>query len=78
MPVFPAYRCRVIALYTKGVKVMVTDPVCGMEIDAKDAAGTSEYQEQTYYFCSPGCKKQFDKNPQQYVGQQGDQQHPQH
>ena len=48
---------------------MVTDPVCGMEIDPKDAAGTSDYQGQTYYFCSPGCKKQFDKNPQQYVDQ---------
>jgi YHS domain-containing protein len=57
---------------------MVTDPVCGMEIDPNEAAGTSEYQGQTYYFCAPGCKKQFDKNPQQYVNQQSDQPHPQH
>ena len=47
----------------------VKDPVCGMEIDPKTAAGTSEYQRQTYYFCSPGCKKSFDKEPAKYVGQ---------
>ncbi len=46
---------------------MVKDPVCGMEIDPKTAAGKSEYQGQTYYFCSSGCKKAFDKDPQKYV-----------
>lgn len=48
---------------------MVTDPVCGMQIDPKTAAGTSEYQGQVYYFCSTGCKKDFDKEPDKYVGQ---------
>ena len=47
---------------------MVTDPVCGMEIDPKTAAGKSDYQEKTYYFCSQGCKKAFDKEPQKYAG----------
>lgn len=46
---------------------MVTDPVCGMEIDPKTAAGKSEYQGQTYYFCSPGCKRDFDKDPAKYA-----------
>jgi len=45
----------------------VKDPVCGMDIDPKTAAGKSEYQGQTYYFCSPGCKKAFDKEPEKYV-----------
>ena len=31
------------------------------------AAGTSQYQGQTYYFCSKGCKTKFDANPGQYV-----------
>jgi YHS domain-containing protein len=48
----------------------VHDPVCGMDIDPATAAGTSEYNGQTYYFCSPGCKKSFDKDPEKYVGQQ--------
>ena len=45
----------------------VTDPVCGMQIDSEKAAGKSEYQGQTYYFCSEDCKKSFDANPKQYV-----------
>ena len=47
---------------------MVTDPVCGMEIDPKTAAGKSDYLGKTYYFCSLGCKKTFDKEPQKYAG----------
>jgi Cu+-exporting ATPase len=47
---------------------MAKDPVCGMEIDEKTAAGKSEYQGQTYYFCSSGCKRAFDKEPAKYVG----------
>jgi YHS domain-containing protein len=46
---------------------MLKDPVCGMDVDPKTAAGKSEYQGKTYYFCSPGCKKAFDKEPQKYT-----------
>lgn len=49
---------------------MVKDVVCGMDVDPRSAAGQSEYQGQTYYFCSDSCKQQFDQNPQQYVQQQ--------
>jgi YHS domain-containing protein len=45
------------------------DPVCGMEVDPGQAAGKSEYKGQTYYFCAPGCKKQFDRDPERYVGE---------
>ena len=47
-----------------------TDPVCGMQIDPQQAAGTSDYQGTTYYCCSSGCKRQFEKDPEHYVGQQ--------
>lgn len=46
---------------------MAKDPVCGMTVDERQAAGTAEYQGKTYYFCSPGCKKAFEKEPQKYV-----------
>ena len=46
---------------------MVKDLVCGMTVDPKSAAATSEYKGQTYYFCSKGCKAQFDKHPEKYV-----------
>jgi YHS domain-containing protein len=55
---------------------MAKDLVCGMDVDPKTAAGKSEYQGQTYYFCSVGCKKAFDKEPQKYVKtQEQDSQH---
>ncbi len=47
---------------------MVKDPVCGMDVDPKTAAGKSDYQGQTYYFCSLGCKQSFDEDPQKYAG----------
>jgi YHS domain-containing protein len=55
----------------------VIDPVCGMEIDAEAAAGKSEYKGQTYYFCAPGCKRSFDKDPEKYIasGQQSSHEH---
>jgi YHS domain-containing protein len=53
---------------------MATDPVCGMKVDEPKAAGKSDYQNQTYYFCSTGCKQKFDQNPQQYTGRQATQQ----
>lgn len=46
---------------------MEKDVVCGMTVDPKTAAGKSEYQGKTYYFCSKGCKASFDKNPAKYV-----------
>lgn len=49
---------------------MVKDLVCGMDVDPKTAI-KSEYQGQTYYFCSAGCKKSFDKEPQKYIKAQG-------
>ena len=46
------------------------DPVCGMEVDTATAAGSSEYQGTTYYFCSAGCNRQFDRDPESYVSQE--------
>jgi YHS domain-containing protein len=59
---------------------MELDPVCGMEVDPKTAQYTSVYQGKTYYFCSPGCKRDFDKEPQKYVkvGMQADEHHHHH
>ena len=49
---------------------MSKDPVCGMDVDEKTAAGKSEYKGKTYYFCSVGCKKSFDKEPEKYIGKE--------
>jgi YHS domain-containing protein len=42
---------------------MVTDPVCGMRIDAEDAAATVEHDGKTYYFCSETCRDVFVADP---------------
>ena len=49
---------------------MVKDPICGMDVDPQKTSLTSEYQGQTYYFCSSGCKKTFDKEPQKYAAKE--------
>ena len=46
---------------------MATDPVCGMDVDEATAKHTTEYKEQTYYFCAPGCKKAFEAEPDRYL-----------
>jgi len=43
------------------------DLVCGMEV-SPSVEHSSTYKNETYYFCSAGCKEHFDKNPEQYVG----------
>jgi len=53
-------------LLKEGVE-MAKDPVCGMEVNEKKAAAKSEYKGKTYYFCAPGCKKAFDKEPEKYL-----------
>ena len=52
---------------------IVKDLVCGMTIDSENAAGKSDYTDQTYYFCSPGCKRSFDREPERYIAAAGDQ-----
>jgi len=46
---------------------MPLDPVCGMEVEKEEAAGSSTYKGETYYFCSLHCKEEFDKNPEKYL-----------
>ncbi|MBT8336358.1 MAG: YHS domain-containing protein [Gemmatimonadetes bacterium] len=43
------------------------DEVCGMEIEAKDAEATVEFQDETYHFCSERCARKFREHPDWYV-----------
>ncbi len=45
----------------------VKDVVCGMTVDSQKAEYKSEYKGQTYYFCSAGCKRTFDQDPEKYL-----------
>ncbi len=46
---------------------MAVDPVCKMDVDEATAKFTSEYKGKTYYFCAPGCKKLFERDPEAYL-----------
>ncbi len=43
------------------------DPVCGMYVSPEKAAGKSEHQGETYYFCSVHCLHKFRENPDKYL-----------
>ena len=45
------------------------DPVCGMDVTYETAQARTEYDGQTYYFCSIDCKETFDQDPEKYVAQ---------
>jgi YHS domain-containing protein len=45
-----------------------TDPVCGMYVSKdKPAGGTFEHNLTTFYFCAPGCRIAFSKEPLDYL-----------
>ena len=46
---------------------ILRDPVCGMTVTYESAEARSEYNGQTYYFCSMDCKEQFEKDPERYI-----------
>jgi Cu+-exporting ATPase len=43
------------------------DPVCGMNVSSDKAAGSFEYEGQTYYFCSRSCQEKFRNHPQVFL-----------
>jgi len=47
--------------------LMHVDPVCGMQVDAARAAGSSVHGSDRYYFCSTGCLRKFESDPDSFV-----------
>jgi Cu+-exporting ATPase len=47
--------------------VQAIDPICGMTVDPASAAGSTDYQGRTYYFCSEHCLHRFQADPQRYL-----------
>lgn len=46
----------------------VRDVVCGMTVDPETASASATQDGKTYYFCCGGCKRAFEKNPENYLG----------
>jgi len=47
---------------------MVKDPVCEMEFDSSQAEAQTIYKGKAYFFCSEECRRTFEENPKEFVG----------
>ena len=57
-----------IPLFGKKDGPTAVDPVCDMNVDInKPSGGTWDHEGETYYFCSPGCNRAFQKEPQAFL-----------
>src|SRR2546425_8398387 len=45
----------------------VADPVCGMTVDPESAAGSFDFEGETYYFCSLHCLEKFREDPERFL-----------
>ena len=51
---------------------IANDPVCLMEVDTDNPpGGQSHYKGTDYYFCAPGCKVAFDRDPEHVLSGEG-------
>jgi xanthine dehydrogenase accessory factor len=49
------------------VPTTAIDPVCGMTVPAVESSLQLEHNGVTVYFCSPGCRAAFRKDPERYA-----------
>ncbi|HER35053.1 MAG TPA: heavy metal translocating P-type ATPase, partial [Halothiobacillaceae bacterium] len=52
---------------TADTKQHVTDPVCGMQVDPATSEHRSEYQGETFHFCSAHCQTRFEDDLERYL-----------
>ena len=56
---------------------MATDPVCKMEVDEKAApGGKARFWGKVLYFCDKKCRATFQRDPQKYVPDKGEEKEP--
>ncbi len=57
-----------LPLFNRSGSAKATDPVCNMQVDIrKPPGGTHNHDGETYYFCAPGCRVAFSKEPEAYL-----------
>jgi Cu+-exporting ATPase len=49
-----------------GDGAIIRDPVCGMTVDPHAGKPSLDYNGHTYHFCSDGCRKKFEADPDAY------------
>ena len=54
--------------FLSGKSETATDPVCGMNVNTSNPpGGVSTHNCEVYYFCGPGCRVAFEKDPEGYI-----------
>jgi YHS domain-containing protein len=51
----------------KEIVTMAEDPVCRMAIEREKAADRTEYSGVTYFFCSRGCRAEFEADATRFL-----------
>lgn len=46
---------------------VATDPVCGMKLSQQQIRESIVHNERPLYFCSAGCRAEFQRHPDEYV-----------
>jgi putative ABC transport system ATP-binding protein len=54
----------------KDIGRLAHDPVCGMAVE-EEGAPSLAFEGQTYYFCSRGCRSEFEEDPQRFLSAAG-------
>jgi len=50
-----------------GGEQTVVDPVCKMQLGREQIRESLVIDGQSYYFCSVGCRAEFQRHPQDYI-----------
>lgn len=58
-------KIKQLGISIKGVPTVI-DLVCGLEIT--DDLVATEYKGKKYYFCSEGCRSEFEAYPDKFIG----------
>jgi YHS domain-containing protein len=45
----------------------VVDPVCKMRLGSEQIRESLVVEDQSYYFCSVGCRAEFQRHPEDYI-----------
>jgi xanthine dehydrogenase accessory factor len=51
-----------------GASARYVNPVCGMAVEIASAKHVIEWGGQRVYFCCDGCKTEFERDPEKYLG----------
>ena len=53
----------------QAAEVESIDPICNMTVTVAEARYLSNHNGNTFYFCCPGCKEKFEREPERYSHQ---------